>query len=264
MSQSAAVLSRHQKAALMAPALQPLGWQLIELDSFDTDSLGSFAGERPRFMSPYECALRKAALAAELSGLDVGIGSEGSFAAGPYGLGTYNLELICCVNISQGWAVTGRFYGPAQAQQWQIQTLSQLDAALASVPAGQHLLLQQGGYLQKALSTEKCRTLASERLALGELQLSYDLRAHLSPERQQHIALAAQNLAERLQSRCPACATPGFWPDIAIAGLPCESCGAPTPLTAQKQACCARCQHQQYYPVPAQYAQSQYCPECNP
>lgn len=39
MSQTAAVLSRHQKAALIAPAVEVLGWQLIELDSFDTDSL---------------------------------------------------------------------------------------------------------------------------------------------------------------------------------------------------------------------------------
>ena len=264
MTLKAAILTQHDKARLIAPALSTLGWQLSELSSFDTDALGSFSGERPRFMSPYECALRKAAIAAELSGADIGIGSEGSFSAGPYGLGTYNLELICCVHISQGWAVTGRFYGPSQAQQWQIQTLSQLDAALASVPAGQHLLLQQGGYLQKALDSDTCRTLACERLAQGELQLSYDLRAHLSPERQQHIALAAQNLAERLQSCCPVCATPGFWPDIAIAGLPCESCGAPTPLTAQKQACCTRCQHKQYYPVSAPCAQSQYCPECNP
>ncbi|MEO3680075.1 DUF6671 family protein [Rheinheimera fenheensis] len=264
MSQTAAVLSRHQKAALIAPAVEALGWQLIELDSFDTDSLGSFAGERPRFMSPHECALRKAALAAELSGLDIGIGSEGSFSAGPYGLGTYNLELICCVHLSQGWAVTGRFYGPSQAQQWQIQTLSQLDTALASVPAGQHLLLQQGKYLQKALDVSTCRILAREQLAQGELQLSYDLRAHLSPERRQHIALAAQNLAERLQSCCPVCTTPGFWPDTAIAGLPCEDCGAPSTLTKARQACCQRCGHQHTFAVEQHFAKAQYCQWCNP
>ena len=59
------------------------------LESFDTDSLGSFAGERLRFMSPQECALRKAAIAADVSGCDIGIGSEGSFSPGPYGIVTF-------------------------------------------------------------------------------------------------------------------------------------------------------------------------------
>ena len=109
MTLQAAILTQHDKARLIAPALHRLGWQLSELSSFDTDTLGSFSGERPRFMSPYECALRKAAIAAELSGADIGIGSEGSFSPGPYGLGTFNLELLCCVNVAAGWAVTGRF-----------------------------------------------------------------------------------------------------------------------------------------------------------
>tara|TARA_R110002126_G_scaffold12196_18_gene53209 strand:- start:2464 stop:2820 length:357 start_codon:yes stop_codon:yes gene_type:complete len=74
------MLTRHDKGRLIAPALNQLGWQLTELNSFDTDSLGSFAGEYPRFMTAQECAFRKAALAAELSGLDIGLGSEGSFS----------------------------------------------------------------------------------------------------------------------------------------------------------------------------------------
>ena len=264
MTPQVALLTRHDKARLIAPALSPLGWQLTEISSFDTDALGSFSAEQPRFMSPDECALRKAAIAAELSGLDIGLGSEGSFSPGPYGLGTYNLELLCCVNVAQGWAVTGRFYGPSMAQQWQLTNLAQLEQALMQVPAGQHLLLQQGLRIDKALTAQQAYQLGRTLLVQGALTLSYDLRAHLSPERQLHIANAAADLQQRILSLCPACATPGFWPDKAIPGLPCESCGTATSLTLQQLACCQRCQFSTTQAVAARYAEPQYCPECNP
>uniref|UniRef100_A0A486XUC1 DUF6671 domain-containing protein n=1 Tax=Rheinheimera sp. BAL341 TaxID=1708203 RepID=A0A486XUC1_9GAMM len=264
MTVQAAILTRHDKARLIAPALSPLGWQLTEITSFDTDCLGSFSGERPRFMSPYECALRKAALAAELSGLDIGIGSEGSFSPGPYGMGTFNLELLCCVNVAQGWAVTGRFYGPSLAQQWQIATPQQLQKALSQVSDGQYLLLQQAQRIEKALTRQHAEARATALLEQGALTLSYDLRAHLSPQRQIHIVNAATDLQQRLLSLCPECATPGFWPDKAVAGLPCEACAAPTSLTLHKVSCCQRCQFTAVQAVAASHAQPQYCSECNP
>ncbi|MAD73281.1 MAG: hypothetical protein CML20_00490 [Rheinheimera sp.] len=264
MTSSVAMLTRHDKARLIAPALSQLGWQLTELDSFDTDTLGSFAGEYPRFMTAQECAFRKAALAAELSGRDIGLGSEGSFSVGPFGIGTYNLELICCVNVAEGWAVTGRFYGPSLARQWQLKDAAALEQALADVEPGQHLLLQQGHYLKKALTVAQAHNLALLRLANGDVTLSYDLRAHLSPQRRLHIQQAADDLARRLQSYCPECSTPGFWPDKALPGLPCEACGVATNLTRHRRACCQHCGHTTITPVAARHASQQYCQECNP
>lgn len=264
MKITAALLSRHQKARLLRPALQNLGWQLCEVDSFDTDSLGSFAGEHPRFMSPNECALRKAAIAADLSGCDLGIGSEGSFSAGPYGIGTFNLELISCVNISAGWAVTGRFYGPSSAQQWQIRDSAALEQALAGIPDGQKLLLQQATFVSKGLSVEQARQQALAWLAKDRITLSFDLRAHCCPERQEHIRQAAADLVQRIKRICPQCHTPGFWPDQAIKGLPCADCGAPSSLTKARQACCQRCGYAETFAADEQYASAQYCQVCNP
>lgn len=264
MSQPVAILTRHDKARLIAPALGQLGWQLTEIDSFDTDSLGSFAGEYPRFMTAQECAFRKAALAADLSGSEIGLGSEGSFSVGPFGIGTYNLELICCVNVAEGWAVTGRFYGPSLAQQWQLSDAAALEQALADIEPDQHLLLQQGSNLKKALTVAQAHNLALLWLAHGTVTLSYDLRAHLSPERRFHIRQAADDLARRLQSLCPECTTPGFWPDNALSGLPCEACGVATSLTRERQARCQRCGHSEAEPVAARHASQQYCQQCNP
>lgn len=264
-SQRMAMLTRHDKVRLIAPLLrQVIGIELYPVDSFDTDSLGSFSGERPRFMTPAECALRKAALAAELSGEVLGLGSEGSFSAGPYGLGTFNLELLSCINIEAGWVVTGRFYGPVNVQRWTLHTAAELQQALDSVPDGQLLLLQQQNAVVKGLSATEARQQAQPMLSNGEIELSYDLRAHCCPERQLHIVKAAQDLAARLQQTCPHCDTPGFWPDKIIAGLPCQACDAPTSLTRQRQACCQRCHYTESYAAEAPYADAQYCPVCNP
>jgi hypothetical protein len=265
LPQRMAMLTRHDKVRLIAPLLrQHTGIELVQCDSFDTDSLGSFAGEQPRFMSPAECALRKAALAAELTGEPLGLGSEGSFSAGPYGLGTFNLELLSCVNIGAGWVVIGRFYGPSNVQCWTISSQTTLQQALRTVPAGQRLLLQQHSIIYKGLTPSEAIAQAAPLLLKGEVELSYDLRAHCCPERQQHIANAAQDLAARLLRCCPQCATPGFWPDKAISGLPCEDCAAPTSVTRQRLACCQRCHYTAAYAAEAEYAAAQYCPLCNP
>ena len=264
MTAKAALLTLHDKARLIEPALQQLGWQLTALDSFDTDSLGSFAGERSRFMSPHECALRKAAIAADLSGCDIGIGSEGSFAPGPYGIGTFNLELISCVNISAGWLVTGRFYGPSMVQQWQISDNAALAQALAGIPDGQKLLLQQQNNISKGLSVAEAGKQAAALLTQGSITLSFDLRAHCCPERQQHIRQAAADLVQRIKRTCPDCSTPGFWPDKIIRGLPCGECGAPGSLPKARQACCQRCGYSETFAAEQHYASAQYCQGCNP
>lgn len=261
---NAAILTKHDKARLVAPSLSRLGWLLSEVSNFDTDTLGSFAGEYPRFMSPVECAMRKAAIAADLSGLNLGIGSEGSFSVGPYGIGTFNLELLSCVNIDAGWVVTGKFYGPTTAQRWTITQKSELDIVLQSLPAGQKLLLQQQQQIYKGISAEHALSQVVTLLKKGSLELSYDLRAHCCPERQLHIISAADNLAARLQRTCPKCQTPGFWPNNANPGLPCEECSTPTTLTLQREACCQRCHYTETYAVEATIASRQYCQVCNP
>jgi len=68
-----------QKEALLRPCYsKALNWQVVSTDAFDTDQLGTFSGETSRTLSPSDCAARKAHLACELTGLSMGLGSEGS------------------------------------------------------------------------------------------------------------------------------------------------------------------------------------------
>ncbi len=55
-----AILTKHQKLPLIAPALTALGFHLQLSEDFDTDTLGTFAGEIPRQLSPLECVKTKA------------------------------------------------------------------------------------------------------------------------------------------------------------------------------------------------------------
>lgn len=80
---NAALLTKHRKSQQLAPVLYDIGIELVEIDFFDTDELGTFSGEIERKLSPKDCALIKAKKAVELTGLNVGLGSEGSFGGGP-------------------------------------------------------------------------------------------------------------------------------------------------------------------------------------
>jgi hypothetical protein len=106
---------------------------------------------------------------------------------------------------------------------------------------------------------------AREEADLGQVLIENDLRAHAHPTRQDNIRRAAVDLAKRLQSLCPACGTPGFWPVDRIAGLPCGACGAPTRETRAEVYGCLKCSHRENRPRsgPA-VADPSRCEFCNP
>lgn len=96
------------------------------------------------------------------------------------------------------------------------------------------------------------------------VRLEPDLRAMHSPQRREYIRQAAQQLVERLQSCCPACDAPDFWPDATEQGLPCAECGAPTRLPLAHVRRCKVCRHEVREPGPEPLADPGKCDWCNP
>ncbi|WP_249928762.1 hypothetical protein [Pseudoalteromonas sp. S3260] len=76
------IATKHKKAPLIAPALKPLGYNVVTTSLFDTDTLGMFSHEVQRHCSANTAALTKAQRACELKGEQFGLGSEGSFGGG--------------------------------------------------------------------------------------------------------------------------------------------------------------------------------------
>jgi len=270
-----ALLTRHGKETILAPLLSAeLDASLVLTQDFDTDQLGTFSGDIERQLSPKECALKKAQLACELTGLTLGLGSEGSFGPSPYGFGTANHELVACVSLQEGWSVIGHHYTFSSVRKQAVHSTSELYQFVAQRPADQGLLLQCAAGIAKGLhgvdAIEAClKDWFGNNVLLGSafpqaLTIRDDLRAHQCPERRATIDKAMQNLVSRLLSPCPGCETPGFWPDQVHSGLPCRSCGCPTHSIRARTAHCAHCHTERTYPVSETQADPGHCPLCNP
>ena len=83
--QRVALLTQHGKELLVAPVLgTALGCQVERVTGYDTDLLGTFTRETPRAGSQIEAARKKARIGIQLSGLPLGLASEGAFGTDPY------------------------------------------------------------------------------------------------------------------------------------------------------------------------------------
>ena len=124
-----ALLTQHGKEAAIGPIFaRAFDAAVRRVDGFDTDTLGTFTRDVPRAGSQLEAARRKARLAIELAGLPRGLGSEGSFAPGPFGLGTWNLELVVLIDDARGIEIIGRAQGAATCAHALVRTRDELEA----------------------------------------------------------------------------------------------------------------------------------------
>ncbi|SEA95290.1 DUF6671 family protein [Alkalimonas amylolytica] len=268
-----ALLTRHHKAALIAPELAALGLTLTATDAFDTDQLGTFSGEIARTLSPLDCARTKAKLACQLTGCSWGIGSEGSFGGGPFpGMLPWNEELLLLYDQLTGQEIVARV-GMAVAltsietQDWELvrQHLAKHDPKqgwMLRGPDGWHKELQGEHAVLTALQSAG---LLGPNLSLRQqITLQPDLRAHVCPPRQAVIQQAAAQLAQRLTAHCPHCSAPDFWVNDCVRGLPCGDCGFLTSQISSTIKRCSRCGHQEQQPVATAWADAKHCPSCNP
>ncbi|MFN3163213.1 MAG: DUF6671 family protein [Pseudohongiellaceae bacterium] len=147
-----ALLTRHHKANVIAPPLAVLGLEVHSTDAFDTDTLGTFSGEIERKLSPLDCARRKARLACELTGLSIGLGSEGSFGGGPLaGLMNWDEELLVLVDIEHDLEITAVSSGPVQLSEFAPHSVADVQRQLAPFPADQGWILKLPNQISKGL-----------------------------------------------------------------------------------------------------------------
>lgn len=274
--QRVALLTQHGKERVIGPVLdEALGCQVERVDGFDTDTLGTFTLDIPRAGTQIEAARKKARMGMTLSGLPLGLASEGSFGPDPFaGMMPWNLELLIFIDDLRGIEVVGVAQGSTRHVQLVATDWAQAEtfAHQAGFPE-HHLVLRPAGAgeprVRKGIATwpelKAAFAQAQAQAAQGQVLLENDLRAHAHPTRQDNIRRAAQDLAARLQSLCPACGTPGFWRVDLITGLPCGACGAPTRETRAEVHGCLKCNHRETRARsgPA-FADPGRCGFCNP
>lgn len=270
------LLTKHGKQDLLKDAFESdLGCSLIHTDAYDTDQLGTFTREVGRAGSQLEAARRKARIGMELTGVSIGIASEGSFGPDPYaGFFTWNTEILLWVDDELGIEVTGIANGPAQSIHREVKTVKELlgFAREAKFPE-HHLVLrpehQDHPHIYKNISDEQRLLnafLAAKELSLnGAVFVENDLRAFCNPSRQEIIKKAAKDLVQKLRSTCPACSTPGYWRTKRIPGLRCSFCNQKTRLPVAEVWNCQACAYQNQQEIKSdQFADPSKCDICNP
>lgn len=271
-----ALLTQHGKERVIAPVLEgALSCSVVHVTGYDTDLLGTFTRETPRTGTQSETAVRKARLGMELSGLPLGVASEGSFVTDPYvGLVPWNIELVVLVDDVRGIEVTGGAQGKANSAHLLAVDWSAAEAFARDSGFPEHHLVvrptsEDDPRIRKGLDSWEAYDAAfrwARGLApSGDVFVEVDLRAHANPTRMATIRRAADDLAARLLSTCPSCDVPGFWVFGRVPGLPCRECGLPTPEATAEDWRCLTCGLSETRDVAGPpYADPGRCEHCNP
>ena len=271
-----AFLTQHGKEDLVRDRLeQALGCQLVHTAAFDTDQLGTFTQEVARQGSQLEAARAKAQIGMGLTGLHIGIASEGAFSPDPFvGFTPWNYELVLWVDQQLGLEVQGFAQGPAQSLQRTLHTLEALPSFLNEANFPSHYLNLRPEYAhasewQKGIFDVQALThafhMAQSQSAGGGVVIENDLRAFSNPTRQALIRKATDDLIQKLQSACPQCTKPGFGLTKKRTGLPCRACARPTQLPLAEIWQCVACSFQEQRVIDREKsADPARCNHCNP
>jgi hypothetical protein len=271
-----ALLTQHGKQRVIAPVLEDtLGCRVRHVDSYDTDLLGTFTRDIPRFGTQVEVARKKARLAMELAGLPFGLGSEGAFVPDPFlGMASWNVEVIVFIDYPRNLEVVGMAENRGNFHHLLTHDWPALEAFAREVGFPEQQLVvrprdEHDRRIRKGIQTwpelEAAWAWAVSAADNGLAFVETDGRAHANPARMANIAVAAADLAARLASRCPACGTPGYWRVERVAGLPCADCGAPTRETRAWVYGCLKCTQRETRPLSGpSHADPGRCDVCNP
>lgn len=254
--QRVAFLTQHGKERIVAPVLEGHVGCLVErVAGYDTDLLGTFTRDIPRAGTQIEAARRKARIGMELSGLPLGLASEGSFAVDPFaGMFPWNVECLILLDDLLGLEVVGMAQGRANSAQILAADWEDAERFAHAVRFPDHYLVlrpdnDHDTRIRKGIADWSEFKTAYEEVAAqsssARVFVEVDLRAYANPTRLVNIRLAAVDLGQRLASLCPVCRTPGFWTVEAIAGLPCQACGAPTRERRAEVRACLKCGHRE-------------------
>ncbi len=269
------IATMHGKEAVIASALeQALGVRCVLPEGFDTDRFGTFTGETPRHGSPHEAARAKARAAMAATGVDLAVASEGSFGPDPEApLLILAHELVLLIDDQFGLEIAGADLGhDTNFAERHCSSLDAVDDFADRVGFPSHRLIVSApesprGFVkaigERSALHEAARPLIERH---GAAVVGTDMRACFNPTRMAAIGRAATALAERGQTLCPACSSPGFGTLDVVRGLPCGDCGTETDLVLAVVEGCVACDHRRQQPRPdgRTHADPGSCPWCNP
>lgn len=267
----------HNKESVIAPLLeQELGVAVIVPHDFNTDRFGTFTREIPRVGHQLEAARKKALAALELTGLDLGVASEGSFGSHPVlPFVPSNLEVVVLIDTRHDLEIVGHYRtNKIRIQGQEVKTSEEAKSIARSWGFPEQGVIvrlseKSNRHIYKDIKSideleEVCKRLLSKWL-VESIFLETDMRAHRCPPRMESIKMATIDLMKNCQSVCPMCNTPGFVITNTVKGLLCSHCHLPTDLVKEIIHSCQKCTYKENTPVTDRiYADPGECLWCNP
>lgn len=270
------IATKHNKEKVIAPILErELGVKCFVPVNLDTDALGTFTGEVERKDDPITTARKKCLLAMELENCDMAIASEGSFGLHTSIFFAYaddefllfidkknNLEIIV-----RELSLETNFNGSV------ITNKKELDEFAEKIKFPSHgLIIRKAdadfSEIEKGITNKNklIKTYNHFAKLYGSVYVETDMRAMHNPTRMTVIETATVKLANKINTLCPDCNTPGFGITAAKQGLPCELCHFPTRSTLSYIFTCQKCSYskEEKYPNEKYFEDPTYCDICNP
>lgn len=269
-----ALPTRHGKEKVLAPILFDSLGMSICLADVDTDAFGTFAGEVPRRENQVNTAIAKARAGVEVTGLRLGIASEGTIGPDPR-LPFVNSDIETLVLFDREWnTLISESYRSSEIIVVREVVSPTDDITMLKTRAdfprhglivrSEHDRLDQiiKGIVDDAVLVEAIKQCSE---MTGKAVVESDLRANYSPSRMLNIASCAHRLVARIAHLCPECGAPGWGRIAPIRGLPCGECGTfvDTAVRADQYGC-SRCTFRQEIPRRDQVVEPRWCPLCNP
>ena len=279
LPQRAVLGSMHAKEAALRAPFRRIGVELLVPGGFDTDRWGSFAGDVQRRGSMEEAARAKARAAMIMTGLPVGLASEGSYGPHPFiPFLPLGLELLIWIDDENGVEIVETMSDPAPCfDHLTVRSAAEAEAFLQRTGFPETGLIvapfANAGPLPATAKGVRARAELDEAVASagcrspeGLAVIQTDMRAHMNPKRMSTIASLGERLVQRLATPCPACRSPGFGKMRPGPGLPCSWCGTPTHEPSGEQRVCETCGHAVFTPRidGRDSADPGACPACNP
>lgn len=265
----------HGKEAALLPSFADIDVHLAVPRDLNTDSFGTFTSEVKRAGTILDAARAKAKAAAALSGLPIGIASEGSYSPHPFiPLIPIGRELILWLDIRTGVEIVDMIIDESpNFAHIDVEDVNEADKFLNAIEYPQYALIVSvvgtdvvtaKGIRDAAALSEAVRTAVTQSpCSLARIQT--DMRAHMNPRRMSVIAKLGKRFVKRLMTACPQCDHPGWgWVGTA-AGLCCSECNSQTQLPSHDVMGCAACGNEQLVERSnGERASPTFCSACNP
>lgn len=273
---SLVIATQHGKEEVICPVLVPtLGVDCYVPDFVNTDDLGTFTGEIERPGSPLDVVRQKCQMAREVTGMDLVVANEGTFAPHPYlHFVPSDEELIMLTDYKNNIEIyTSLLSTETNYAFGYIHSHKELSDFAERVLFPSHTLLLKDSeknftHVVKDIKDWDSLSLHFEFMLqkYGTCYVETDMRAHHNPTRMKVIQQVCLKLIEKVGCLCPQCATPGFGVVDVREGLPCSFCGFPTRSILSHVYKCMKCLYTQEkrYPFDKTEENPMYCDFCNP